>query len=946
MPKDPHKYPGHSLNLPLMSEQGRRELIRAWENVLLLDGNDTDAMMYLGVCLVGLNLSEAQESPEKAAQCVAGSRLIQQAFAANPTKDNAATFYYCLSYLVSRKVAPERATEMAQYMVAHPEQCEGYERESTIKTALNLPTLIAGDGRFAKLQAALENAEKDPDTVLIVFPPELTRNGPVAPYVSLLTPYLDSPDPVVRFAVERAMGVLLCWVKTDSAALEHFDRAIAVMEDAYQRCKDHRDSLNNIYRLKIEACRYLDLPDEASRTAWAGARHFRELGRFARDAQGYSPVGWLYRYCVTKAADAADSRETLAICNTYIAAAEKEWRRYEDWPCVCAKREELVARLAGKPVPGLGDLHLIQSAASLMGTDQDWMMDIRMASTPGKLWFEPRTWHGNSYRMVYNAGRHEIAKLLDGRSQGHYVAATGDTVFFASYFSLEKFDTNGKLLKDYNYKDPFFPGHINDICAGGGQIYFAFGGEGRFGIAAMDPATDKVTILAPSSRDAKPEQEPIDRMSRVQWDAVTPRLYVGAHEPSDYARFGPFTQLYGLSPRDNTWQQFPIEDAPRFVISDGDETLLVRVGDERSVFHFVKADETVAAAVPVPTMIGQPAWDHKRIWVPTASGLYEVDRATGQVKWLAYQSDNQFFSALKADGRLYVAARGGLYCQDDPSTTPSGEAKLLPVSIKDAAHPSQSYGPFETAGPVSLRPVIVRLTLEGRAQAELTVTLDKTKVLAKTRHPETTIIDLSAVTDRAQRIEFQYPGYTPLSMPAWEIAKQQAPNIAYSWVQVGLFRPRYVVLRCAFNTRGGRRFDGSDVEEQRVALSIGAGPKYFCEDWRIEQVSQNPREHFRCEAIPCLYFERFPDGIGMVDSNGSNFSDGFGICDRDQKLSYETMVVAPESDYHYGNLRLKKGAVFYCRVRGNVSGGLGYGKVLVEDVTEARPGDIQVINPQ
>ena len=80
----------------------------------------------------------------------------------------------------------------------------------------------------------------------------------------------------------------------------------------------------------------------------------------------------------------------------------------------------------------------------------------------------------------------------------------------------------------------------------------------------------------------------------------------------------------------------------------------------------MKADQTVKAVVPVPTHIGEPAWDLERIWVPTASGLYEVDRATGQVKWLAYEANNRFFSLLKADGRLYVATSRGLYCHGEP----------------------------------------------------------------------------------------------------------------------------------------------------------------------------------------------------------------------------------------------------------------------------------------
>ena len=49
MPKPrPHAGPGLNPNYAPTSELNQRELIRAWENVLLLDGNDPEALMYLG----------------------------------------------------------------------------------------------------------------------------------------------------------------------------------------------------------------------------------------------------------------------------------------------------------------------------------------------------------------------------------------------------------------------------------------------------------------------------------------------------------------------------------------------------------------------------------------------------------------------------------------------------------------------------------------------------------------------------------------------------------------------------------------------------------------------------------------------------------------------------------------------------------------------------------
>ena len=42
-------------------------------------------------------------------------------------------------------------------------------------------------------------------------------------------------------------------------------------------------------------------------------------------------------------------------------------------------------------------------------------------------------------------------------------------------------------------------------------------------------------------------------------------------------------------------------------------------------------------------------------------------------------------------------------------------------------------------------------------------------------------------------------------------------------------------------------------------------------------------------------------------------------------------------------MKAKKDLALYCRVNGNRAGTLGYGKVLVEDVTETPPKDVRVV---
>ena len=169
-----------------------------------------------------------------------------------------------------------------------------------------------------------------------------------------------------------------------------------------------------------------------------------------------------------------------------------------------------------------------------------------------------------------------------------------------------------------------------------------------------------------------------------------PAPYAGVGFEHQHNRLLALSELYGWSPQDKTWQRYPVEQAPQLVVSDGNETLVVRIMGQQSEFHFVKADQTVTALVPLPRLMGEPAWDRQRIWVPTASGLYEVDRTTAAVKWLAYQDGNQFLSVLKTDDRLYVAASGGLYCYGDPASTGPASASLIDPTAKAAPSPGEA----------------------------------------------------------------------------------------------------------------------------------------------------------------------------------------------------------------------------------------------------------------
>ena len=94
--------------------------------------------------------------------------------------------------------------------------------------------------------------------------------------------------------------------------------------------------------------------------------------------------------------------------------------------------------------------------------------------------------------------------------------------------------------------------------------------------------------------------------------------------------------------------------------------MFVRESGDKAEFQFQKTGQKVTAAVPVRLLMGEPAWDEHRLWVPTPSGLYEVDRRTSNVTWLAHERDTRFLSLLKHGNRLYIATSRGLYYRDIP----------------------------------------------------------------------------------------------------------------------------------------------------------------------------------------------------------------------------------------------------------------------------------------
>ena len=653
------------------SAETRKETIRAWENILLLDGNDADAMTRLGFCLIGFNGWAAFHDQAAVARVVAGSRLVERGFRSAPNNSRADTLVCCLETI--RRVAPTRAREMAEFIADHRNQFKHADHQY-VKSALVAPASgrdRGPGGDETGWTRAIQRADKDPDTLILSMsqvirgersyepnPVSLKRNA------TILAKYLDSRDPVVQFVVHTVMGQMLCRTEQDPAGLEHLAKATDLLEKASARCSPaYSYHVNQVYRLRVEACLLFGRQDEAKQTALVGTKQLMTGKRFDES------VAWLYNYCAMEALGPGQEKEALAVCNAYLAAAGKTYlASWDPAPGIAVKREELLARLAGKPIPSLGGLRLVKGTGP--------QLSMRMAATEENVWMVSSQSSGYAFSggLALRCGRGDesVTKVLpDMLRRATCVAATKNYLFFGGPEGLYKLDTKGTFLKHYDQKDGAMPrGSILDLCAGGGKIYFAFQGTPRYGIGVMDPASDKISILVPSGREVKDGTEP-RVISQVRWDAVGSHLYARfSHYPTN--RFPWITYEYIWTPENNTWQRLFAhglerpKGTPQLIVSQGDETVIVIDVGESAEFQFQKTGQKVTADVPIRLLMGEPAWDEHRLWAATPSGLYEIDRNTGRVDWLAYEKNNLFMSVLKHGSQLYVATSQGLYCRQIP----------------------------------------------------------------------------------------------------------------------------------------------------------------------------------------------------------------------------------------------------------------------------------------
>ena len=150
-------------------------------------------------------------------------------------------------------------------------------------------------------------------------------------------------------------------------------------------------------------------------------------------------------------------------------------------------------------------------------------------------------------------------------------------------------------------------------------------------------------------------------------------------------------------------------------------------------------------------------------------------------------------------------------------------------------------------------------------------------------------------------------------------------------MSVNLFRWRYLVLRYIFNTSHGRDFsDTKAIKEGRAAVSHWGNLPYFREDWQVWQGS--------------IGTDRAGDTLFLAIHRPVH---GFGFAKAPEGIAFDDLKEVPaDAEFKNQDLKTEKGMTLFCRVRGNADhgqDGLGYGKLVIEDITETPPPGVEVI---
>jgi tetratricopeptide (TPR) repeat protein len=348
---------------------------------------------------------------------------------------------------------------------------------------------------------------------------------------------------------------------------------------------------------------------------------------------------------------------------------------------------------------------------------------------------------------------------------------------------------------------------------------------------------------------------------------------------------------------------------------------------------------------------GDEVWYGGEQWLPFVnSGLYRFNLKTGDFHRFSPADGfrplyrHSVYDGLWLNDRLWLATAAGL-CVVTPVGTPNITADSRPADANPVAGepvPSKAVADGRDGSMAPQRTASAGKAKDGDADAPaaeaggselaMMVTLeadahDPLKFVLKDTYPRPlktwddvvpgeVRLGLPKLENGRYWLEITANGYA-LQRFSFEVTEQ---GIQVAQNRVGLYRRRYVVLRYAVNKVGERNLTGADVKEGRVAISVASVPDLHG-DWSIHQV----------KASPTFRFHRMAEGYGFASPPAG--------------ASFDKIDLAPHPDqYTYDSVEAKKGMILLNRIEGNGPAELRYAKILVEDITETPPKEIQVID--
>ena len=151
-------------------------------------------------------------------------------------------------------------------------------------------------------------------------------------------------------------------------------------------------------------------------------------------------------------------------------------------------------------------------------------------------------------------------------------------------------------------------------------------------------------------------------MYRIWWDAADERLVANNYFLDREERGGRPALCWFREPAGWEYQGYAhTRDSVRYVVSSAGEALQLQLEAGQATLSFQGTEERHSCAIPFPQLIGEPAWDERRIWVPGYMGLYEIERKSGALRWVASQKDTQCLSVVRFGEKLCVATTKGLF---------------------------------------------------------------------------------------------------------------------------------------------------------------------------------------------------------------------------------------------------------------------------------------------